>query len=133
MSCRAGYGYWARASGPWAVWVSKKSARAISIPHCPYDHTRFLVLPCRDSVEPYGHRIGPFIRSHSVFSATRPRSNKLIRLTQKFIYITSFSCCPALLGCKTLRTHPVTRIREVGALQNPITNRLRTIRDGMGL
>ena len=30
MSCRAGYGYWARGSGPWAVWASKKSARAIS-------------------------------------------------------------------------------------------------------
>ena len=30
MSCRAGYGYWARGSGPWAVWASKKSARVVS-------------------------------------------------------------------------------------------------------
>ena len=29
-SCRVGYGYWARGSGPWAVRASKKSARAIS-------------------------------------------------------------------------------------------------------
>ena len=25
-----GYGYWARGFGPWAVWVAKKGARAIS-------------------------------------------------------------------------------------------------------
>ena len=30
MSCRAGYGYWARGSGPWAVWASKKLARVVS-------------------------------------------------------------------------------------------------------
>ena len=29
-SCRVGYGYWARGSGPWVVRASKKSARAIS-------------------------------------------------------------------------------------------------------
>ena len=32
MSCRVGYGYWARGSGPWTVRASKKSARAISTP-----------------------------------------------------------------------------------------------------
>ena len=30
VSCQAGYGYWARGSGSWAVRASEKSARAIS-------------------------------------------------------------------------------------------------------
>ena len=36
MSCRVGYGYWPRGSGPWAVRASKKSARAISTSFEPY-------------------------------------------------------------------------------------------------
>ena len=42
-SCRVGYGYWSRGSGPWAVRVSKKSARAISTvyQHFPHEVSKF--------------------------------------------------------------------------------------------